>query len=280
METVTNDEKRPVIFFDVETTGKDKDTNKIRIIQLAAIKFKDTESWEVLDKMNKKFNNGDVPIDPGASAVHGLYHDDVKDCLTFHEKAPEIYEWFKDCDLGGYNNSFFDNSVLYMSFLRAGIKWDYRNLKIYDVLNLYRKHHNAKLTTVYRQFYGKDFDGAHDAWSDINATVDVYKAMKERGEDFSTEDLEFYKDNLDLIGDFKMRKNEETGEREPYYNFGAHKGKSVEEVGVSYLEWMSNTTDRFPLDTVHVAKQLIPWLQNRLKEKSNKIVNDKNWYDD
>ena len=272
--------KRPVIFFDVETTGKDKDTNKIRIIQLGAIKYKDTENWEVIDRLNLKFNNGDVPIEPGASEVHKLYHEDVKDYPTFHESAQEIYEWFKDCDLGGYNNSFFDNSVLFMSFLRAGIKWDYRDLKIYDIFNLYRKNHNSKLTYVYEFFTGKKLDGAHDAFTDIQATVDVYKEMQKRGEDFEGDELLFYKDALDMIGDFRMRETP-SGEKEPYYNFGKHKGKSVEEVGIGYLDWMiTKNADNFPLDTINVAKHLIKWLEKRYAAKAKEILNDKNWYDE
>lgn len=261
-------EKRPVIFFDLETTGKDKDTNNIRIIQIGAIKYKDTENWEEIDRLSCFFNNGDVPIQNGAIEVHGITPDMVKGYPTFHEKAKEVYDFFDGCDVGGYNNSFFDNSVLFLSFLRAGIKWDYRNLKVYDILNLYRKYHNAKLTYVYKLYTGEDLVEAHDAMNDIEATVEVYKRMKNRGEDFENDELNFYSDRLDIIGDFKIRKNEK-GETEPYYGFGAHKGKSVEEVGMSYLKWMIETANKFPLDTIHVAKQLVPWLEKRIKSKIN-----------
>lgn len=267
--------KRPVIFFDLETTGKDKDTNNIRIIQLAAYKYKDTENWELMDKYVSLFNNGDVPIQPGAIEVHNITPDMVKDLPSFQDKAQEVYDFFKDCDLGGYNNSFFDNSVLYMSFLRAGLKWDYRNLKIYDILNLYRKYHSAKLKDVYRFFYGCDFENAHNADADIVATIKVYQKMKELGEDFEGEELEFYKYNLDLIGDFKYRI--EDGVKIPYYNFGTHKGETVEEVGISYLEWMVRNGQKFPLDTINVAKQLIIWLEKKYTEKSKNIT--KNWYE-
>lgn len=271
------EEKRPVIFFDLETTGKDKDTNNIRIIQIAAYKYKDVENWELMGKLETKYNNGDKPIQPGAIEVHGITPEMVKDLPTFHDCAKDVFEFFDGCDLGGYNNSFFDNSVLYMSFLRAGIKWDYRKLKIYDVLNLYRKYHSSKLKDVYRYFYGCDFENAHDANADIIATIKVYQKMKELGEDFEGEELDFYKYNLDLIGDFKYRI--EDGKKVPYYNFGAHKGETVEEVGVNYLEWMVKNGTRFPLDTINVAKQLIVWLERVNAEKAKEITDTRKWYE-
>lgn len=255
--------KKPVIFFDLETTGKDKDTNKIRIIELCAYKFKDTESWELIDKLEGRYNSGDVPIQPGAIKVHGITPEMLKDEPTFHEKASEVYEFFKGCDVGGYNNSFFDNSVLFLSFMRAGIKWDYRNLKVYDVLMLYRKYHSAKLVDVYRTYTGKELVDAHDAGADIRATVEVYQKMKERGEDFTNDELDFYKYHLDVIGDFKFK--EEDGKKVVYYGFGVNKDKTVEEVGLSYLQWMINNSDKFPVDTIHVAKYLMKWLEDKYK---------------
>lgn len=274
---MNNETNRPVIFFDLETTGKDKDTNNIRIIQMSAIKYKDVENFEEIDRKEMYFSNGDVPIQPDATAIHGYTADMLKDKPTFHECAHEVFDFFKGCDLGGYNNSFFDNSVLFHSFNRAGIRWDYRDLKIYDILNLWRKNHSSKLTYVYKFYTGEDLDNAHDATSDVEATVEVYKRMKERGEDFEEDELKYYKDNLDLIGDFKIR--EENGEKIPYYGFGQHQGETVESVGIGYLEWMIKYHYRFPLDTIHVAKQLIKWLEKKYAQKSKEITS-KNWYDE
>ena len=281
MEKIT---KKPVVFYDLETTGKDNDTNNVRIIELAAIKYEDTENWKEIGRIETRFNNGDVEIQPGAIAVHGIEHNDVKDLPTFHARAKEIYDFFDGCDVGGYNNSFFDNSVLFHSFLRAGLKWDYRKLDVYDILELYRKYHSAKLTHVYEMYIGKPLEDAHFATADIEATIAVYKKMKERGEDFEGDELKFYKDNIDLIGDFKMR-DTESGEREPYYNFGENKGRSIEEVGPGMLEWMIyKKPHNYPADTIHAAEKLLEWLNKKAdkkfmerKEQENK--SGKHWYD-
>lgn len=272
-----NSIKKPVVFFDLETTGKDKDTNNIRIIQISAYKYADTENWEEIGKLKYLLNPEGVEIQTGAIEVHGITPEMVKDCPTFSDIAKEVYDFFDGCDVGGYNNSFFDNSVLYLSFLRSGFKWDYRNLKVYDILQLYRKNFPNTLSEVYKRLTGKELDGAHDADADILGTIKVYQCLKDKGIDFDGDDLYFYKDNLDLIGDFKMRINDK-GEKEPYYNFGSHKGKSVEEVGIGMLEWMVNKkADNYPLDTIHVAKQLIKWLEKKNIEKSNKAETD--WYE-
>lgn len=268
--------KRPVVFYDLETTGKDKDTSKIRIIQISAHKYEDTENWKEIDKIYYLCNSGDIPIQKGAIEVHGITEEMVKDCPTFNDIAHDVFKFFDGCDVGGYNNSFFDNSVLFHSFLRAGIKWDYRNLKVYDILNLYRKYHNSKLTYVYKRFTGKDLESAHNADADIMGTIEVYKKMKERGEDFEGDELMFYKDRIDLIGDFKTRINEK-GEVEPYYGFGSHENESVESVGISYLEWMLRNSHRFPLDTLQVAEKLIEWLEKKYSEEERKGGN-KEWY--
>lgn len=275
--------KRPVVFFDLETTGKDKDTNEIRIIELSAIKYEDTENWKEIDRLETRFNNDDKEIQPDAIEVHHITHEMIKDLPSFQDRAQEIFDFFNGCDVGGYNNSFFDNSVLFYSFLRAGIKWDWRKLKVYDILNLYRKYHNAKLTSVYKLYTGKNLEDAHNASSDIEATIEVYKKMKEQNEDFEGEELDHYKYHLDMIGDFKWRLDKE-GNVEPYYGFGAYNGKSIEEIGVGMLEWMiQKKSDKYPIDTIHAAKQLLDWLYNKIdnKNKEDEISNTKSkkWYE-
>lgn len=276
------DFSRPVIFYDLETTGKAKNTDEIRIIQMTAIKFKDTQSWEIIGMIDRKFNNGDREIEPDAINVHHITPDMVKNEPTFHDCAKEVYNFFEGCDVGGYNNSFFDNSVLYLSLKRAGLTWDYRKIKTYDVINLYRKYFNAKLSTVYKLFLGKELEGAHDAKNDVLATVEVYKKLREYGMDFDDELFNHYEHHVDLIGDIKWRINEETKEKEFYYGSGIYSGKNLEDVGIWYLQWKIDHPERFPLDTTYACAKLLPYVKKRIEEKTAQIKENlkKNWYDD
>ena len=73
---------KPIVFFDLETTGKSQNNDDVRIIEISAQKV-NPETLEVIDSLYYKCNNGDVPISPGATAVHGISEEDVKDLPTF-----------------------------------------------------------------------------------------------------------------------------------------------------------------------------------------------------
>ena len=82
-----------IVFFDLETTGVERDPNNVRIVEISAQKV-DKETLEVVDTLYHRCNNDDVPIDPGATAVTGITEDDVKDCPTFTSIAKEVFDFF------------------------------------------------------------------------------------------------------------------------------------------------------------------------------------------
>lgn len=243
-----------IVFFDLETTGIERDPNNVRIVEISAIKV-DTDTLEEIDRLYYKCNNGDVPISPGATAVHGISEEDVKDLPTFHMLAKDVYKFFEGCDIGGYYSTFYDVPILNMSFLRAGLNWNFRQLKNYDIYTLYKKIHTGKLVDVYKMYTGKELENAHCAIDDISATVDVYRKQRQLGEEFDEDDLTPYKLNVDMAGNFKIRVNDQ-GDKEIYIDFGKHKGKSIFNVDAAYYNWMANSPDTFPLDTRHYAKKI------------------------
>ena len=244
-----------VVFYDLETTGLHKNTDFLRIIQIAARKI-DLDTWEEVDRIETTlFNNGDVPINKGATEVHGISEDMVKGLPTFHEKAPEIFEFFQGIDgIGGYNNTYFDNLVLNSAFKKAGLEWkELRNLEIHDACTNYKRHYPCDQSSVYQFYFGRKFDNAHDAGADIDATVEIYKEQFKREQKLDEEDLHVYKTkHVDLLGDFKLRKDE-NGKYDIYYDFGKFNGKSIFECDPEYLLWMSKSIDKFPTDTCEWA---------------------------
>lgn len=247
-------EKRPVIFYDLECTGADRDTNKIRIIEISAIKV-DIDTLEEIDRLYYKCNNDDVPIAPDATERHGIKEEDLIGFPTFNEVAKDVYAFFEGCDLGGYYCTFYDNSILYMSFIRSGLKWDYHNLKVYDIYTLYKKYNTGKLGDVYKRYTGNEMEHAHEAEADIRATLAIYKAQRELGEEFEGDELYAYKDVLDIHGNFKIRTKTD-GAREIYIDFGKWKGTSVDQVEPSYISWIAGNSD-FPADTRQFAKKIL-----------------------
>ena len=97
---------KPIIFFDLETTGTD--FSKDRIVEICYIKvWPDGKEIEYTKRINPEMH-----IPEGASAVHGIYDADVKDCPTFKEVAREIANEFEGCDVAGFNSNRFDLPML------------------------------------------------------------------------------------------------------------------------------------------------------------------------
>lgn len=249
--------KKPLLFFDIESTGLNIPNDSI--IELSFVKvLPDGESriktWKI--KPWDYEHAYQRPIDPGASKVNGVKDEDLVDCPTFYEVAPEVAEWLKDSDLAGFNSSKFDLPMLAEEFARvkkAGLKLDV-NLhapKMVDVQNIYHAMEPRNLKAAYR-FYcgGEDFDNAHTAEADTIATYEVLKGQLDRYPEQLKNDVDFLssfipKKYVDFAGHLIYNdKGEEV------VNFGKHKGKTAREVYMtepSYFAWIQNGS--FALDT-------------------------------
>jgi DNA polymerase-3 subunit epsilon len=242
---------KPIVFFDLETTGKSNNPDDVRIIEISAVKV-DPETLDVIGKLYHKCNNDGVPIQPDATERHGMVEEDLKDCLPFTVYAKETFDFFDGCDVGGYYCTVFDIPILYYSFIRAGLTWKYKDVKNFDIYTLYSKYNSGKLADVYKKYTGKDLNEAHHASADIDATLEVYKTMRARNEEFEDADLDTFSSNLDMPGNFKVRLLED-GVKEIYLDFGKWKGVGIDKVDKSYFKWMMDN-ESFPVDTRHYAK--------------------------
>ena len=76
--------KNPIVFFDLETTGTN--INSDRIVEICYLKVYPNGNEE-----SKTLRiNPEMPIPAESSAVHGIYDADVADCPTFKEVAKSI----------------------------------------------------------------------------------------------------------------------------------------------------------------------------------------------
>ena len=94
--------ERPLVFFDLETTGVN--VGKDKIVEISMVKLHPDQSEET---KTLQVNPG-MHIPEEASAIHGIYDRDVEDKPTFAQCAGEIREFLKNCDLAGYNLLKFD----------------------------------------------------------------------------------------------------------------------------------------------------------------------------
>ena len=247
---------RPIVFFDLETTGLNYATD--RIVEIALVKMLPggrRDTWA------QRLNPG-MPIPAESSAIHGITDEDVKDAQTFRQIAKELWAWMKGCDLGGYNVVRFDLPLLVEEFLRAGVVVDFSGAKMVDVQKIFFKMEQRTLSAAYRFYCKKTMDNAHSAEADTNATIEILEAQidhyQELVNDVSTLH-DFLADEEPPVdyGRAMIRRNGHV-----VFNMGKYKGQRVEDIfhkDPSYYDWMMKAD--FSLHT----KQKISEILNRMK---------------
>ena len=229
--------KRPIAFFDLETTGLD--VNKDRIVEIAVMKI---DPGGKRDSLHMYINPG-IPIDPKATAVHGIRDEDVQDAPTFAQIARNLADFIGNCDLAGYNCNRFDLPLLAQEFARAGVDIDLKDRKVVDVQVVFFKKEQRTLSAAYKCYLDREMKNAHTAEADTEATYEILKAQLDRYNDLAN-DVDFLASftsqtrNVDFAGRFIYN---EKGEE--VFNFGKHKGKRVADVlrnEPSYYSWMMN----------------------------------------
>lgn len=243
--------KRPLIFFDLETTGTN--VTHDRIVELSFIKV--MPDGTVIEKTRRL--NPEMPIPPESTAIHHITDDDVRDCPTFRQIAHSLEEIFADTDVAGYNSNKFDVPVLIEEFSRAGINFPTDGRSFIDVQNIFHKKEQRTLAAAYRFYCGRELENAHSALADTRATYEVLKSQLDRYEDLKN-DVEYLAEfsrmnrNIDLAG--RMMLNDDN---EPVFTFGKHRGRLVREIFVqepSYFDWILQGD--FPKNTKDVLQGL------------------------
>ena len=229
--------KRPIIFFDLETTGTD--TSNDRIVEISMVKV--TPDGEKTIKTRRI--NPEMPIPAEATAVHHITDEDVKDCPTFKQIAKSLKAFMEGCDFGGFNSNRFDLPVLVEEFLRAGVDVDFRKRRYIDVQNIFHKKEERTLIAAYRFYCNKDLEAAHSAEADTLATYEVLLGQLERYEDLQN-DVDFLSEysTRNRTADFAGRIGYDDKEQE-IFTFGKYKGRVVAEIfekDPSYYDWMMN----------------------------------------
>jgi DNA polymerase III subunit epsilon len=273
--------KRPLAFFDLETTGLSI-TND-RIVEISLLKIHPNGSQESMTYLL----NPEIPIPAAITKIHGISDADVKDKPVFADIARDLSRFLDNCDLAGYNVIKFDLPMLVEAFIRADIDFDIKNRQIIDVQNIFMKMEPRTLKGAYRFFCNKELTDAHSAKADTLATFEILKAQLERyeGADFEDRDgnisqpvvndvkqlhaFSSHHRNADLNGQIIYN---EAGKET--FNFGKHKGKTVEEVfefEPSYYDWMMKG------DFPGYTKKLITAIKLRSFGKQVSMSNNKNF---
>jgi DNA polymerase-3 subunit epsilon len=239
--------KKPICFFDLETTGINIATD--RIVEISILKVfpngnKESHTWRV---------NPEMPIPEVVTAIHGITDKMVENEPVFKELANKVYTLIKDCDLGGFNSNRFDIPLLAEELLRADVDFDMKKAPSVDVQTIFHKMEKRTLEAAYKFYCNESLDNAHSAAADTNATYEVLKAQLDKYEDLENDvtylsNFSAHRNFADFAGYIGF--NEDGDE---VFSFGKHKGSLVLEVlekEPGYFGWLLNAN--FPLYTKKV----------------------------
>ena len=250
--------ERPLLFFDIESTGLNIASDSI--IELSFVKILPgneqriktwrVRPWDYVGRCQR-------PINPSAMAVHGITNEELVECPTFYDIIDEVTQWLEDSDLAGFNSAKFDLPMLAEEIERVRTFTDKKpqiNLhekKMVDVQNIFHALEPRNLKAAYRFYCNAELENAHAAEADTLATYEVLKAQLDKYPETLKNDVGFLSNfserqkNVDYAG--RLAYNEK---KEPVITFGKHKGKTAKEVYLhepSYFSWIEQ--GEFTLDT-------------------------------
>lgn len=242
---------RPVVFFDLETTGVN--VGKDRIVEFSGLKTNPDGSEEVLTLLV----NPEMPIPAEASAVHGITDEKVANMPDFGQVAKDVVKFIDNSDLGGFNSNKFDIPMLMEELARVGVDMSMKGRRCIDVQNIFHKMEQRTLVAAYKFYCEKDLTDAHSAEADTRATFEVFRAQLGKYDDLS--------DDMDFLHEFSRRHNavDFSGhivyntDKVECFNFGKFKGRPVTEVlkeQPSYYNWMMDAD--FPSYTKKVLTEI------------------------
>jgi DNA polymerase III subunit epsilon len=226
--------KKPLAFIDLETTGVNPGTD--RIVEIAIVKILTDGTRSV----KRKLLNPEMPIPKGASDIHGITDEMVKDAPTFKQAAQELKQVLDGCDFAGYNSNRFDIPLLMEEFMRVQVDFDMKNRKLLDVQNIFHKMEPRTLSAAYKFYCNKALEGAHGAEADASATHEVLEAQIIKYPELGNNIDSILKViGEDQIVDFARRFVMDNGIE--VFNFGKFKGRPVSDVlkaEPQYYDWM------------------------------------------
>jgi len=173
--------RKPIVFFDLETTGINTSTD--RIVEISVLKI-----FPNGNEISKTFRvNPEMEIPQSATDVHGISNEDVKDCPMFKMIARDLVSLLEDADLAGYNSNKFDVPLLAEEFIRAEVNFDLKKRKFVDIMVIFMKKEPRTLEAAFKFYCDKELKDAHSALADTKATFEVFKAQLDKYPDLGND---------------------------------------------------------------------------------------------
>ena len=176
------------IAIDTETTGLPKSRqdaspdnisswNQCRVLSLAIVKY--SSRGRELDHFYELVYPDTFQV--AATEIHGITEEDAKTKgKPFEEVYAKLVEYIKKCPVVVGHNLKFDMDVILSEAYRRGLDvtplLDVRRICTLDLAKK-RFMRPMKLTVLYKELTGKDFEGAHNALCDTRACGEVFPML-------------------------------------------------------------------------------------------------------
>lgn len=243
--------EKPIIFFDLETTGID--IARDRIVEISILKIfpngnKESKTWLV---------NPEIIIPESSIAIHGITNEKVANEPTFKEIVLEVNTLIEGCDFAGFNSNRFDIPILAEEMLRADVEFSMEGRVAIDVQTIFHKMEQRNLSAAYKFYCNKSLENAHSAEADTLATYEVLLGQLDKYEELEN--------NVQFLSEFSSHRGRADfagfilydGDNDEIFSFGKYKGKKVTDIlskDFGYYGWILNAD--FPLYTKQVLKTI------------------------
>lgn len=248
--------ERPLICFDLETTGLDHKYD--RIIEIGAVKVFPDGKKEVF---HKRVNPG-MRIPAEVSALTGITNEMVANEPAFIDLIDEVERFFEGSDLAGYNIARFDAKVMVEEFRRTGRDFALETRAVIDSQVIFHQKERRDLSAAYKYYCNKELKQHHSATADTQASLEILYSQLERYPDLphGVKDLHQFcsidRDRfVDAEGKFFWR------DGEAVFNFGKFRSLTLRDVArkhPEYLDWVLSPDRQFSqevIDLCYNAKQ-------------------------
>ena len=161
---------KPLVIFDLETTGLD--ISKDRIIQISYIKVMPDGT----EKRGNHLVNPERSLPQLVVELTSITDEMLADKPTFKQIAATLAHEFEGCDFAGFNSNRFDVPMLAEEFLRAGQNYDFSRCRLIDAQTIFHKMERRNLAAAYKFYCGRKMEDdfqAHLADQDTEATYRV-----------------------------------------------------------------------------------------------------------
>ncbi|CAB4218449.1 DnaQ DNA polymerase III, epsilon subunit and related 3'-5' exonucleases [uncultured Caudovirales phage] len=241
---------RPLVVFDIETTGLNVCNDKI--ISLATIKIFPDGNMEQKSVM---FNPG-IAIPSETTAIHGITDEMVKDKHPFASHAKALFAYLAGCDLAVFNGNMLDMPMMIEHFLKLDLNFPDTDVKVIDAGIIFKRREERTLSAALKFYCEKDHTDAHSSMADAFATLDVLKKQFERYADLSVmsiDQLALYSNYDKPVIDYKGVIGIDS-DGDYVYMIGNNRGKEKIKHNLEFVDWICARD--FPLDTKRKLREI------------------------